>query len=75
MMAMIWKCIIGEIVYYCKISVSNFEIYTAYLSDSTGNAYSKYNSCWKPGRIYDLACYGFRDNGINVQKLYTTVAT
>ena len=68
---MIWKCIIGENVYSCKISVSNFEIYTAYMSNSTGNVYNKCTSCWKPGRLYDLACYCFRDNNINVYKYYT----
>ena len=61
-------------IYSCKISVSNVEIYTAYMSDSPGNAYNKYTSCWKSGRIYDLACYGFRDNNINVYKNYTPVS-
>ena len=54
-MVMISKCIIGGIVYSWKISVSNFEMFAAYMSDSTGNAYNKYTSCWKPGRMYDLA--------------------
>ena len=70
-MVMISKCIIGGIVYSWKTSVSNFEIFAAYMSDSTGNAYNRYTSCWKPGRMYDLACYGFWDNNINVYKNYT----